>query len=110
MTLVGTSPNIIVSRVRAQMTGEPFRMFDYLPTGLGLLLVGLLFLRFGYRLLPRDRQAAPTMGDALDIKRYVTEAKIGEGSPAIGKTVAEFEIGRAHVLTLVTNAHLACVI
>ena len=90
MTLVGTSPNIIVSRVREQMTGEPFRMFDYLPTGLGLLLVGLLFLRFGYRLLPRDRQAAPTMGDALDIKGYVTEAKIGEGSPAIGKTVAEF--------------------
>src|SRR3546814_55341 len=37
-----------------------------------------------------DLQAAPTMGDALDIKGYVTEAKIGEGSPAIGKTVAEF--------------------
>src|SRR3546814_302454 len=92
MTLVGTSPNIIVSRVREQMTGEPFRMFDYLPTGLGLLLVGLLFLRFGYRLLPRDRQAALTMGDALDIKGYVPEAKIGEGSPAIGQTV---EIGRA---------------
>src|SRR3546814_8549176 len=30
------------------------------------------------------------MGDALDIKGYVTDAKIGEGSPAIGKTVAEF--------------------
>src|SRR3546814_8342253 len=29
-------------------------------------------------------------GGALDIKGYVTEAKIGEGSPAIGKTVAEF--------------------
>jgi hypothetical protein len=35
-TLVGTSPNIIVSRVREEMVGEPFRMFDYLPTGLGL--------------------------------------------------------------------------
>ena len=34
MTLVGTSPNIIVSRVREQMTGQPFRMFDYFPTGL----------------------------------------------------------------------------
>src|SRR5687767_4886418 len=27
ITLIGTSPNIIVSRVREQMTGEPFRMF-----------------------------------------------------------------------------------
>jgi di/tricarboxylate transporter len=41
MTLVGTSPNIIVSRVREDMTGEPFRMFDYFPTGFGLLVVGL---------------------------------------------------------------------
>ncbi len=53
MTLVGTSPNIIVSRVREEMTGQPFGMFDYFPTGFGLLVVGLIFLRFGYRLLPR---------------------------------------------------------
>ena len=65
MTLVGTSPNIIVSRVREQMTGEPFGMFDYLPTGLGLLVVGLIFLRFGYRLLPRERQAARALRPVL---------------------------------------------
>lgn len=90
MTLVGTSPNIIVSRVRQDMTGQPFGMFDYLPTGLGLLIVGLVFLRFGYRLLPRDRRATATMGDALDISGYVTEASIAEGSPAIGETVGAF--------------------
>ncbi|SEJ42548.1 Di-and tricarboxylate transporter [Sphingomonas sp. OV641] len=90
MTLVGTSPNIIVSRVRQDMTGQPFSMFDYLPTGLGLLIVGMIFLRFGYRLLPRDRRATATMGDALDISGYVTEACIPEGSPAIGETVGDF--------------------
>ncbi|OWK30523.1 SLC13 family permease [Sphingomonas mucosissima] len=90
MTLVGTSPNIIVSRVRQDMTGQPFGMFDYLPTGLGLLVVGLIFLRFGYRLLPRDRRATATMGDALDISGYVTEASIPSGSPAVGETVGEF--------------------
>jgi di/tricarboxylate transporter len=90
MTLVGTSPNIIVSRVRAEMTGRPFAMFDYFPTGFGLLVVGLLFLRFGYRLLPRDRRAAPTMGEALNISGYVTEASVTEGSDAIGETIAEF--------------------
>ena len=89
-TLVGTSPNIIVSRVREQMTGKPFGMFDYLPTGVGLLVAGLVFLRFGYRLLPRDRRAAPTMGEALDIEGYVTEARIGPDSQAIGETVAAF--------------------
>ena len=90
MTLVGTSPNIIVSRVRQDMTGQPFRMFDYFPTGFGLLVIGLIFLRFGYRLLPRDRRGVPTMGEALDIKDYVTEVTIGEGSPAIDETVDQF--------------------
>jgi di/tricarboxylate transporter len=100
MTLVGTSPNIIVSRVREQMTGEPFRMFDYLPTGLGLLVVGLVFLRFGYRLLPRERRAAATMGEALNITDYVTEATIEEGSPAVDETVEAFIDRHHHEVTI----------
>ncbi len=89
-TLIGTSPNIIVSRVREEMTGQPFGMFDYAPVGLGLTLVGLIFLRFGYRLLPADRRAAPTMGEALDIHDYATEAKIVAQSAAKDERVSDF--------------------
>ncbi len=91
-TLVGTSPNIIVSRVREDMTGQPFGMFDYLPTGLGLLVIGLIFLRLTYRLLPADRKPAALLGEALDISDYVTEASVSEGSQAIAETVAEFAL------------------
>lgn len=91
MTLVGTSPNIIVSRVREDMTGEPFGMFDYLPTGLVLLVVGLVFLRFAYRLLPRGRRGQASAGDALTISGYVTQATVAAGSPAIHESIAEFE-------------------
>jgi len=91
ITLIGTSPNIIVSRVREEMTGEPFKMFDYAPVGLGLTVAGLIFLRFGYRLLPRDRRAAPTLGEALDIQDYTTEAEVTAGSPACGGTIAAFQ-------------------
>ncbi|MFS0771654.1 SLC13 family permease [Sphingomonas sp. 1P08PE] len=90
MTLVGTSPNIIVSRVREQMTGHPFGMFDYTPVGLGMMALGLIYLPIAYRLLPQDRRGAPTMGEALDIRGYVTEAAVPAGSPAIGETVSEF--------------------
>lgn len=89
-TLVGTSPNIIVSRVREQMTGEPFGMFDYLPTGLGLLAIGLVFLRLGYHLVPADRRAAATMGEALNISDYTIEARVRSTSPVRGGTVAAF--------------------
>ncbi|ANI79068.1 SLC13 family permease [Sphingobium sp. EP60837] len=91
MTLVGTSPNIIVSRVREDMTGQPFAMFDFLPTGFGLLVIGLIFLRFGYRLLPRNRRGVPTLGEALNISDYVTQATVTAGSPAIGETIASFQ-------------------
>lgn len=88
-TLVGTSPNIIVSRVREEMSGKPFGMFDYLPTGLSLLVIGLIFLHVGRRLLP-ERQAPITMGQALNISAYATEATVTPQATIIGDTVADF--------------------
>jgi len=49
MTLVGTSPNIIVSRMREEILGQPFGMFDFTPVGAGLALAGVAFLVFGWR-------------------------------------------------------------
>ncbi|MBV9842220.1 MAG: SLC13 family permease, partial [Sphingomonadaceae bacterium] len=49
VTLAGTSTNIIVSQVREQTLGHPFRMFDFAPVGLALTAVGLVFVSFGWR-------------------------------------------------------------
>ncbi|WP_085808621.1 SLC13 family permease [Sphingomonas sp. TZW2008] len=100
MTLVGTSPNIIVSRSREQMTGHPFGMFDYTPVGACLFVVGIVYLAIAYRLIPADRRAAPTMGEALDITGYVTEVTITEGSPAGGETVDAFLERHEHEITI----------
>jgi len=88
MTLVGTSPNVIVSGIREELTGQPFSMFDYTPVGAALALAGVAFLAFGYRLLPTGQKPAVAMGEALDVQAYVTEARVPEGSAAIGKTIA----------------------
>lgn len=105
ITLVGTSPNIIVSRVREEITGEPFQMFDYAPVGLGLAVVGIIFLRFGYRLLPRDRRAAATIGEALDIEDYSTEATVVETSAAVGMTIGEFRTKHDDDIEITGIAH-----
>ena len=78
VTLVGTSPNILVSEVREQLTGEPFGMFDYTPVGLPLALLGFGFLVLGYRLLPSGRRGAAGIHEALDVGEYVVEAKAPE--------------------------------
>lgn len=87
ITLVGTSPNIVVSRMREELTGQPFSMFDFTPVGIGIAAAGVVFLAFGYRLLPRDREAVPTMEKALNIKDYMTEARITGNSQVVGKSI-----------------------
>src|SRR5919112_1465215 len=90
VTLVGTSPNIIVSRVRGELTGTPFGMFDFTPVGLGIAAAGVAFLAFGYRLLPAGRRGAASLDEALDIKDYVTEARVAPNAEVVGQTIAEF--------------------
>ena len=90
MTLVGTSPNIIVSRVRAEMLGEPFGMFDFTPVGLTISVAGLAFLAFGWRLLPGHKGAASAQA-AFSIDDFTAEVRLSASSPFVGRTVADLE-------------------
>ena len=106
VTLVGTAPNIIVAEVRQDILGRPFTMYDYAPVGLGLTAVALLFLAFGYRLLPKDRQGAISMNAALAANAYVTEAIVPEdwtpGSLSVSRLSALGE-GEVRVLALIRD-------
>jgi di/tricarboxylate transporter len=92
VTLIGTSPNIVVSQMREQITGEPFRMFDFAPVGICLAAVGVAFLTVGWRLLPKiKRGAGATPETRFSIEDYVTEARLPPASPYVGKTVRDLE-------------------
>jgi len=91
VTLVGTSPNIIVARLREQLLGEPFHMFDFTPVGAGIAIAGVIFLVFGWRLLPQDRKGAVSMDAAFNLDGYTTEVTVPEDSPAAGVTVKALE-------------------
>src|SRR5690606_3602731 len=104
MTLIGTSPNIIVSQMREQISGEPFKMFDFFPVGIGLAATGVVLLAFTYRLLPTSRKGAATMDAAFNIEGYTAEARVPAESPFVGRTVAELEAlgeGDVEVATII---------
>lgn len=90
VTLVGTSTNIIVSQVREEATGKPFQMFDFAPVGLTLTAAGLIFLSFGWRLLPRNREG-PDLTAAISAP-YTTEALIPEDWPASLESLGELKL------------------
>ncbi|HZY68770.1 MAG TPA: SLC13 family permease [Devosia sp.] len=89
MTQIGTSPNIIVSRVREDLTGTSFTMFDFTPVGLALTAAGIVFLALFYWLLPERRREGLEVGEVIEIKNYTTEAVVEEGSPLVDMTVSD---------------------
>jgi len=102
MTLIGTSPNVIVSRLRADLVGEPFHMFDFMPVGLSIAVIGVVFLTFGYKLLPADRKGAASLDSAFSIASYTTEVQVPDDSPYVGKTVGEIEKRSENEVQVVT--------
>jgi di/tricarboxylate transporter len=101
--LVGTSPNIIVSEVREEALGTPFRMFDFFPVGGTLALLAIVYLAFAYRLLPKSRTAAIDIDAALAANAYVTEVEAPEGWAFESSRVADLQAsagGSVHVVAI----------
>jgi di/tricarboxylate transporter len=89
MTLIGTSPNLLASAVRRQISGQPFGMFDFTTVGAGLTLVGVFILAFGWRLLPHRRGTASATNFAIE--DYTSELRVPAKSPFVGRMVGEVE-------------------
>jgi di/tricarboxylate transporter len=107
MTQIGTSPNIIVSRVREEITGAPFTMFDYTPLGAALTVAGAIFLGIFYKLLPERVREESSMREAVKIKNYTTEAKLTTQSSAIGRSISWLQTpagGDAMVTAIISDS------
>ena len=91
-TLIGTPPNLLISDLALRLRGERFTMFEFAPVGAALTVACIAFIvAIGWRLLPRERVGARSPDELFDVGHYVTEAKLPEKSPWIGKTIGEFE-------------------
>ena len=89
MTMIGTPPNIIIASYRTGVTGEPFRMFDFLPVGGGVTLAGVAFIVFvGWRLTPA-REKKGVSKELFRVSDYLTEVRVPEESKYVGKTLHE---------------------
>ena len=85
-TLVGTSPNLLVSGVAENLGYEPLGMFEMTPIGLPLMIAGVVFMAFFAKKLLPNRPSLTTMMDDTGIREYVTELSISGDSPLVGQT------------------------
>ncbi|MDZ7400171.1 MAG: SLC13 family permease [candidate division KSB1 bacterium] len=88
-TLIGTPPNIIAAAFRADVSGEPFGMFDFTPVGFFVVVIGILYITLlGWRLLP-TREPQGSAEELFQIQNYLTEVQVTKESKLQGMRVAD---------------------
>ena len=109
MTLIGTPPNLIVSDTLQSAGYSSLSFFSFLPVGLIVLAVGVVYLLPATRMLtPKEKIADKKSGKSL--KELVSEYGISStlfrvhvkdaASGVIGKTVAELNVYREYGLNV----------
>lgn len=109
MTQIGTSPNIVVSRLRDELTGTPFSMFDFTPVGLALTVAGCVFLTLFYWLVPQRERQEASLQEAVAIKDYSAEARVTQDSTVADKPLANLlkvSAGEAVITSILRGAGL----
>lgn len=108
MTMIGTPPNILASSILESYGDiEPFSFFDFTPMGIVVLTAGILYMVFvGRRLLPQ-RTAGGGLADSYPVQEYLTEVRVADDSPLVGKTVREADLESRHGLSVI-HIHLCC--
>lgn len=89
LTLIGTPPNIIIASYRTQTDSPAFGMFDFLPVGIAITVVGVLFLVFLGRFLTPQRQASNSEDELFEISSYLTELSVPEESDYKGRSLMD---------------------
>ncbi|PIE80122.1 MAG: hypothetical protein CSA11_09425 [Chloroflexi bacterium] len=105
MTLIGTPPNILATDIMATYGVEPFGFFDFLPTGLLALAIGIAYMMLVGRFLLPDRTPVGDLSRQYRVRDFLTELRIGERSSLLGQTLSETGIGENFDLNVLYVRH-----
>ena len=101
MTLVATSPNLVINYEVVRFGAEGFNFFDFTPFGLPILLVGILYMLFARRWLPAQAplegagMIRPRLRDLVERYRLAEReyrVRVLPGSPLLGRSLAEMAV------------------
>ncbi|WP_292363486.1 SLC13 family permease [Methylophaga sp. UBA1464] len=89
LTLIGTPPNIIIASYRIQTDSPAFGMFDFLPVGIAITVVGVIFLILLGRFLTPQRQVNNNEEELFEISSYLTELTVPEKCEYSGRSLMD---------------------
>ena len=113
MTLIGTPPNLLISESLVLDGHEPFALFDFMPLGGAVMIVGVLFIVIvGRFLLPKisaengKNVSQRSLRSLYKLQERTFMLHVPTNSVLVGKTLMETRIGASTgliILSLVRN-------
>ena len=101
LTLVGTSTNLLVNSIYVNTTmAEPLGMFEFSRYGIFILLIGLLYIIFAVPFILPSRTVTSSLTQSYHMGGYLTELKVAEESPMVGRTFIERSINKNYDITV----------
>ena len=86
-TLMGTSTNLLVNSVAIKLGAEPFSFFEFSIYGLIMLAVGIVFMTFASRWLPKSNN--DQLNEAYIDNMFLFTLTVKPESKLIGKAISE---------------------
>ena len=83
-TAIGTPPNIIISEYKATISNTGFNFFDFSYVGLVITIICIVFISFVGNKLIFLRKEVPTSEHLINLKGYLFEVMVNDGSSSIG--------------------------
>ena len=115
MATLLTTVNILTNAVLTDNHLATFGLFDFAPTGLPVILVGVAYMFFvGRKLLPRRAPADWTrlmqasrqqLADIYGLQERAMYARVPSASPLVGRTLAEAGLGHELGVNVLAIVH-----
>jgi di/tricarboxylate transporter len=109
MTQIGTPPNLLVSEVMAQNGYEPFALFDFMPLGGSIMIIGVIFMALAGRFfLPKIKpvrgkhQSQRSLRSRYKLQEQTFMMRVPMDSVLVGKTLAQSRIGSSTGLIILS--------
>ena len=90
-TAIGTPPNIIISEYKATISSTGFNFFDFSYVGIVITLLSILFIALLGNKFILLRNTGSKTEHLIDLKGYLFEVSVNDGSSAIGMTLYKFK-------------------
>ena len=110
MTLIATTPNLVISDALADKGFDSFSFFSFTPFGLLIMSIAILFMvLFGKNMLAKKSTAVlakqdrtiQDMAREYGLKNQLTRLQISPGSPLIDRAVARVQLIKNYGLKLI---------